>query len=113
MKSTKNEKELPICYECDVAVVGGGVAGIAAALSAARQGAKVALVEKQCVLGGLATSGLITIYLPLCDGMGRQVSFSIAEELLRLSILRGVEERYPSRFENVGCCGASTIYFYL
>lgn len=29
----KNENELPICYECDVAVVGGGVAGIAAVMS--------------------------------------------------------------------------------
>lgn len=27
--------------------------------------------------------------------------------------LSGVEERYPFRFENLGCCGASTIYFYL
>ena len=27
--------------------------------------------------------------------------------------LSGVEERYPFRFENVGCCGASTIYFNL
>ena len=29
---------------------------------------KTALVEKQTLLGGLATSGLIYIYLPLCDG---------------------------------------------
>lgn len=27
--------------------------------------------------------------------------------------LSGTEERYPFRFENVGCCGASTMYFYL
>ena len=27
--------------------------------------------------------------------------------------LSGEEERYPFRFENVGCCGASTMYFYL
>ena len=53
---------------CDVLVAGGGIAGIAAALAAARSGADVILAEKQCVLGGLATSGLVTIYLPLCDG---------------------------------------------
>ncbi len=80
----------------DVVVAGGGMAGVAAALSAARQGAKVQLIEKQYMLGGLATAGLVTIYLPLCDGMGRQVSFSIAEELLRLSIRHGAEARYPS-----------------
>jgi hypothetical protein len=53
------------------------------------------LVERECVLGGLATLGLITIYLPLCDGMGKQVTFGIGEELLRLSIKHGVEARYP------------------
>ena len=85
----------PITHECDVLVAGGGVAGIAAALAAARQGAKVILLEKQFMLGGLATAGLITIYLPLCDGKGHQVSFGIAEELLRLSIEHGYEDKYP------------------
>ena len=86
----------PITHECDVLVAGGGVAGIAAALAAARQGAKVILLEKQFMLGGLATAGLITIYLPLCDGKGHQVSFGIAEELLRLSIEHGYEDKYPT-----------------
>ncbi|MCQ2437391.1 MAG: FAD-dependent oxidoreductase [Clostridia bacterium] len=79
----------------DVAVVGGGFGGIAAALSAARKGAKTVLVEREYLLGGLATLGLVTIYLPLCDGEGRQVSFGIAEELFRLSIDRGAEGEYP------------------
>lgn len=72
-----------INYECDVLVVGGGIGGIAAALAAARSGKKVLLLERSYMLGGLATAGLVTIYLPLCDGMGRQVSFGLAEELLR------------------------------
>ena len=66
----------------DVAVCGGGFAGISAALAAAREGKKVILFEKQYMLGGLGTAGLVTIYLPLCDGFGRQVTFGIAEELL-------------------------------
>lgn len=70
----------------DVAVVGGGMAGVAAALAAARRGHRVALIEKQTLLGGLATSGLIYVYLPLCDGEGRQVIFGLAEELLRRSL---------------------------
>ena len=78
-----------ITEQYDVAVCGGGIAGIAAALAAAREGKKVVLIEKQFMLGGLATAGLITIYLPLCDGKGRQVSFGLAEELLRLSITYG------------------------
>ena len=75
-----------VTHRCDVFVLGGGVAGIAAAAAAARQGKKVLLAERGFLLGGLATAGLITIYLPLCDGYGHQVSFGLAEELLRLSI---------------------------
>ena len=80
-----------ISDKCDVFVAGGGFAGIAAALSAAREGAKVILAEKCCMLGGLATAGLVTIYLPICDGCGRQVSFGIAEELLKASVKHGAE----------------------
>lgn len=79
----------------DTVIVGGGVAGIAAALSARRSGASVLLLEREYSLGGLATLGLVTIYLPICDGMGHQVSFSIAEELLKLSISVGHEAKYP------------------
>ena len=70
----------------DVVVAGAGVSGVAAALAAARMGQSVALLEKQAITGGLATSGMIFIYLPLCDGMGRQVTFGIAEELMRASL---------------------------
>ncbi len=84
--------------EYDVAVAGGGFAGISAALAAARAGARVVLFEKEYMLGGLGTAGLVTIYLPLCDGYGRQVSFGIAEELFRLSIKYGAEGRYPKNF---------------
>lgn len=82
----------------DIAVCGGGIAGVSAALAAAREGKKVILFEKQYMLGGLATAGLVTIYLPLCDGLGHQVSFGIAEELLKLSIKYGAEARYPENW---------------
>lgn len=88
----------PVTQQCDVLVCGGGFAGICAALSAAREGKKVVLLEKQYILGGLGTAGLVTIYLPLCDGFGRQVSFGIAEELLRLSVSMGAEARYPANW---------------
>lgn len=90
--------ETPIVKSCDVLVCGGGFAGISAALAAARQGAKVILLEKQYMLGGLGTAGLITIYLPICDGLGHQVCFGIAEELLHLSISMGCEDRYPANW---------------
>ena len=86
-------KTTPVTKQYDVLVCGGGFAGISAALAAARLGKKVALLEREFMLGGLGTAGLIAIYLPLCDGYGRQVSFGIAEELLRLSVSMGYEER--------------------
>lgn len=90
------ERKIPVKAEYDTVVAGGGIAGIAAAAAAARGGARVLLIEKQYMLGGLATAGLVTIFLPLCDGMGRQVTFGIAEELLRLSVRHGYEGEYPS-----------------
>ena len=97
----------------DVAVCGGGIAGIAAALAAARQGRKTCLMEKEYALGGLATLGLIVIYLPLCDGAGVKMSAGLCEELLKLSLKYGpgeipapwreegssVEERSQKRYQ--------------
>ena len=48
----------------DVLVVGGGVAGISAALSCIREGKTVCLFEKSVTLGGLATLGLVNWYEP-------------------------------------------------
>ena len=56
-------REIPTFHETDVVVVGGGPAGFAAAVAAARTGAKVALVEKDGSLGGLFTNGMVLIML--------------------------------------------------
>ena len=75
----------------DVVVVGGGIAGVCAAVSAARVGKSVLLLEKGVNLGGLATVGLISWYEPLCDGQGEQLISGIAEELIRLSASCGFD----------------------
>ncbi len=90
----------PVTRRCDVLVAGGGVAGVSAALAAARAGAQVMLLERGYVLGGLATAGLVVIYLPLCDGCGNQLSFGLSESLLRLSIRNGADGRNPSGWLN-------------
>ena len=91
----EKERRIPVAGNYDVIVCGGGIAGVAAAIAAARAGAKTLLMEKMYLLGGLATSGLITVYLPICDGMGTQVSYGLAEELLLLSVKHG-EEAHPN-----------------
>lgn len=73
----------------DVVIIGGGIAGVSAAVTLKRKGHSVLLVEKQCILGGLATSGLINWYEPLCDGKGKQLVFGFAEELLKLAAQYG------------------------
>ena len=62
------------------------------------KGKRLFCLKKQFILGGLGTAGLITLYLPLCDGCGKQVSYGIAEELFRLSISMGAEASYPENW---------------
>ena len=76
----------PVKGEYDVIVCGGGVAGVAAAVAASRNGARTLLLEKSVMLGGLATLGLISYYEPICDGNGRRVLTGMPYELLRLAI---------------------------
>ena len=76
------ENRIEIVGEYDVIVVGGGIAGVSAALAARRNHCSVLLLEKSVMLGGLATLGLIAIYLPLCDGRAARSLAAFAEELL-------------------------------
>ena len=100
-------RETEIYGDFDVVVVGGGIAGVAAAVRAAREGATVCLLEKQIALGGLATLGNVAIYLPLCDGFGRQVIGGIAEELLHLSVADR-PDAIPERFRDAGAAAEAT-----
>ncbi len=96
MKYISESIRTPVSLSCEIAVCGGGIAGIAAALAAARRGRNVLLLEREYELGGLATLGLVTYYLPICDGRGKQVVYGIGEELLRLAIKHGCECARPT-----------------
>ena len=50
-------RSVPVRYEADIAVLGGGIAGVSAACAAAKSGASVILIERFAVTGGNATSG--------------------------------------------------------
>ena len=73
---TERERQTPIVADVDVLVAGGGPAGVGAALSAARAGARTLLVERYGCLGGMWTTGLLN---PLFDHANKG---GIARELV-------------------------------
>lgn len=56
---------VPVAVDTQVLVVGGGPAGIAAALAAARQGARVTLLERSAQLGGAGTLANVSVWMPI------------------------------------------------
>lgn len=77
--------------KADVVVAGGGSAGVAAALAAARLGAKTILLERQAFLGGNGTGSLVTAF---CGFFTRgqhptQVVTGIGQEILDMLVDRG------------------------
>lgn len=64
-----NGKDLKIHEGYDVIVAGGGPSGIAAAVAAAREGAKTLLIEQSGQLGGMAVTGLVPAWTPYTDGI--------------------------------------------
>jgi hypothetical protein len=75
-------REIPVFAETDVLVVGGGPAGTAAAISAARLGADVLLVERYNHLGGLSTGGLVIWIDRMSDWAGKHIIRGFAEEIM-------------------------------
>lgn len=90
MEKIRYEKDITRIIETDVLVVGGGPSGFAAAVAAARNGARVLLIEKTGVLGGMATSGLVGPFMSCYDNDGEeQLSQGIFEELCRRAEAKG------------------------
>lgn len=83
---------IPKAGAYEVLVAGGGVSGVAAALSASREGKRVLLIEKGAFLGGLATMGLINLFVPMCNGRGIQIIRGMADEFLRLAVKYGYDD---------------------
>ena len=85
MQQIQYSRSIPVKKQYDVIVCGGGVAGVAAAVSAAQNGLSTLLLEKSNLLGGLGTLGLINLFVPMCNGRGKQIIFGLAEKWLRMS----------------------------
>ena len=82
-KVIQPRRELPVLDETDVLVVGGGPAGVVAAIAASRAGARVTLVERYGHFGGLWTGGLVLLVLGHIVTGGKQVCQGIGEEIMR------------------------------
>jgi hypothetical protein len=92
-------KKLSMKKQYDVIVCGGGVAGVAAAVTAAKEGFSTLLLEKSNILGGLGTLGLINLFVPLCNGRGKQIIFGLCEKWVRLSAKLGYDT-IPAEWKN-------------
>ena len=83
---TEPARQIPVIASADVVVVGGGPAGVAAALSAAREGCSVYLVERTGFLGGLWTGGFVLIVWCIFgankQGKQTQVIHGVTSEIL-------------------------------
>ena len=92
-------KKLEAKASYDIIVCGGGVAGVAAAVTAAENGKKVLLIEKSNILGGLGTLGLINLFVPLDNGRGKQIIFGLCEKWVKLSAKYGYDT-IPDEWKN-------------
>ena len=95
-------------YQTDVLVVGGGPAGFAAAVASARNGAKTMLIEQTCVLGGMATAGLVGPFMTCYDNdSSEQIVKGIFDELCLRAEAKG-GAIHPSKIE--GMCSYNSYY---
>jgi hypothetical protein len=93
-KSTVSEpgRTTPVFGEFDVVVLGGGPAGMAAAASAARAGAKTLLVERYGFLGGMGTAAGVTNFCGL--------HANVHGEFRR--VVRGISSEFTDRIDRLG-----------
>ena len=87
------QREIPVVDHTDVLVVGGGPAGVAAAVAASRAGARTILIERYNHLGGLWTGGLV---LPLLSTHG------LSKKNGQIKAIYGIGDEIAERLKKVG-----------
>ncbi|MGW3955574.1 FAD-dependent oxidoreductase [Streptomyces sp. NPDC004752] len=93
--------EAPVVQRSEVIVVGGGPAGVSAAVSAARSGAQVTLLERYSALGGLASGGMVLVLDDMVNGDEVTVTGIVDEYVERmaklgLAVYPPAEDRHSS-----------------
>lgn len=92
-KITEPAREIPVLAETDVLVIGGGPAGVAAAIASSRAGAETYLVERYNHLGGLWTGGLV---LPLLS------THAVDKQKRRKQVIHGLGGEMAQRLFDLG-----------
>jgi len=88
MKKMTYGKEIPVRYEVDLCVAGGGPAGLAAAIVAARQGLTVYMADSHGFFGGAATMAMVPAFMPFSNG-GDFLTGGIGREIFDRCIEKG------------------------
>lgn len=94
-KASEIRKSAPLAGKYDVVVAGGGPAGFIAAVAAARQGAKTALIERYGFLGGMATTGYVTPISVFAKDNNLVIGGIPWEFVLRLESMGGAFIEWP------------------
>lgn len=68
-----NYESLPVYGSYDAVVIGGGVAGVGAAIALGKRGVRTLIIEATSALGGLTTMGLVNIPLDFVSGIGKEM----------------------------------------
>lgn len=102
---TRPEQKVPV-RKSDVVVVGGGTAGVFAALAAARSGAKTVLIESKGYVGGIAAEGGCGLH----SFYNLWKSFGVEKRL----VVRGIPEEFIQRLYQAGGCSGhnETLLYY-
>lgn len=93
-------RKIPVMAECDLLVCGAGPAGVCAAVSAARKGLRVVLLERWSFAGGMGTAGMVNIWHT--SDREKQVIFGIVNEIMERGLKQGwcaKLKHYPQRHE--------------
>ena len=85
LRVSPSQLEAPVVSRSDVVVVGGGSAGVSAAVAAARTGASVTLLERYPALGGLASGGMVLVLDDMVNGSEISVTGIVDEYIQRMA----------------------------
>ena len=98
---TEPERKTPVVADVDLLVCGGGIAGVAAAVCAARCGINVMLLEKYGFLGGLVTSSLVITTPPLNNGFNLDLGNRLNDKAVYTPCLNSDADTRPLKLHAI------------